>query len=298
MKSLQKQKLPLWQRLSQRDGCLPFLNFAYKPTRNLRLPSVLLLICFFFIPHLASASLLSEEFKGVNDFQRGLAVSIQKDSPTQIEPLDISNSEYLVGVVVDSGESVVTFSKQESTVNVALSGEVDVYVNNANGDIAEGDFVGASWLQGVGMKALTDDKQKLLGIALENFDSSKGSSYGEVDTASGKKEISIGTIKIRLFDKEGQLESLTDSKGVEGLLQDLAGKDISTIKVLAGSLVFIISLLISAMFIVASIKGSFTSIGRNPLASSSIYRSLLHVSGISVAIILMGTALAYVVLVI
>ncbi len=42
--------------------------------------------------------------------------------------------------------------------------------------IKAGDFVGASWLEGIGMKAINQDQQKLAGVALESFDESESDS--------------------------------------------------------------------------------------------------------------------------
>ena len=69
-------------------------------------------------------------------------------------------------------------------------------------------------------------------------------------------------------------------------------------KVMIGSLVFLSSLLVAGFFVTSSIRGSFVSIGRNPMASAVIYRNLAQVTAAAVVIILIGSALAYVILVI
>lgn len=245
-----------------------------------------------------AVGLVGEEFIAGDKLVIGSIVSIDKDNPESIELSHIDNSEYLLGVVVDGAENSVTFSKENSQTTVALSGEVDVFVNDANGEVKAGDFVGASWLEGVGMKSLDANKQKLLGIAVEDYDSKSAKIYGEIDTTEGSKTVSIDAVKIRLFDKEGFAETVDSRGGLEELLSNVAGKQISYAKVLASSILFIVTLLVSGMFIVSSIRGSFISIGRNPMASATIYKSLLHVSGLSVLVLIVGTALTYVVLVI
>jgi uncharacterized membrane protein len=138
----------------------------------------------------------------------------------------------------------------------------------------------------------------LLGIALDDFDLSSANEYGEIDTPDGKQEVKIGTINVRLFEKEGSEELLLNKGGLEGFLTSLAGREVSFAKIMAGSIIFLMSVVVAGFFASSSIKGSFISIGRNPMASASIYRSLLHVTMVSVIVIVIGTALSYVVLVV
>jgi hypothetical protein len=259
--------------------------------------SVLLLVFFVFsLP--ASASYLSEEFNVSGSFPTGSIVSIKKSDPESIELSVLANSEYLLGSVVGEDQGTVTFAKEDASVTVALTGEVDVLVSDANGQVKKGDFIGASWLEGVGMKSLDSDRQKLLGVALDDYSESEAKRYGQIDANGGKKDISIDVIRVRLFEKEGVTKTIATSKGLESILNAVAGREVSLAKVLASSILFLVTLIVSAMFIVSSIRGSFISIGRNPMASQSIYRSLLHVSGLSVLVLIIGTALTYVVLVV
>lgn len=258
------------------------------------------LLCVFLYPAslVAAVGLVGEEFVSDGTFKPGSIVSIDKNNPESIELSNLSNSDYLLGVVAHQEENSVTFSKEGSKTTVTLNGEVEAFVSDANGVVRTGDFIGGSWLEGVGMKSLESDKQKLLGVALEDFNSSESKLYGDIDTDTGKKSISIDAVKIRLFEKQGTKQVITPQSGVENILSNIAGKEISYAKVLACSLLFLITLIVSGTFIVSSIKGSFISMGRNPLASASIYKSLLHVSWLSVLVLIIGTALTYVVLVV
>lgn len=246
------------------------------------------------------AATIGEEFIAAKQLEKGSIVSLSQDDPKTVELSTISNSEYLIGVVNETDSNVVTYAKDstEVEVSVSLAGETEVFVSDANGKIAKGDFIGASWLEGVGMKAITSDKQKLLGVAIDDFDPSSGSEYGEIETPDGKKEVRIGTINVRLFDKEGSEDLLLKKGGLEGFLTTLAGREISFAKIMAGSIIFLMSVVVAGFFASSSIKGSFISIGRNPMASASIYRSLLHVTMVSVIVIVIGTTLSYVVLVV
>jgi len=254
--------------------------------------------CVIFQSTAIYASNLGEEFPTRGQFSVGTAVSLDPANPNDIQLSSLVNGEYLLGVVTEKGSNTVTYAKDESQVTVALTGEVIVYVNDANGAIKAGDFVGASWLEGVGMKALVQDQQKLIGVALESFDDSEAIDYGPIDTSNGEKDIKIDTIKVRLFDKEGTTNVAQTSSGLEGALENLAGGSVSSTRLLAVSVIFVFSIVLAGFFVTASIRGSFISIGRNPFASDSIYKSLTRVTFMSIIVILVGTLLSYVVLVI
>lgn len=247
-----------------------------------------------------NASIVGEEFIAEKQFEKGSVVSLSQEDPKTVELSSVLNSEYLIGVVNETSSNVVTYAKgsQGFKISVSLAGETEVFVNDANGQINKGDFIGASWLEGVGMKAITSDKQKLLGVALDDFDLSNAKDYGEIDTPDGKKQVKIGTISVRLFEKEGSEDLLLKKGGLEGFLTTLAGREISFAKIMAGSIIFLMSVVVAGFFATSSIKGSFISIGRNPMASSSIYRNLLHVTMVAVIVIVIGTTLSYVVLVV
>ena len=248
-----------------------------------------------------SASTVGEEFSTATDLQNGLLVSINPESPDSIELASLGTGKYSLGIINDTQSNVITFAKDNATVSVALSGEVLVYVSNANGEIKVGDFIGVSWLEGVGMKALTNQDQKLLGVALEDYDGSEASEYGNIETANGNKDVSVDVIKVRLFDKEGSVDAINSTNqttSLENFANSIAGKSVNPIRILAGALIFIMGIALAGFFAYSSIKGSFISVGRNPMASDSIYRSLTQVSMISVAALVIGAALAYVVLVV
>lgn len=264
-----------------------------------RIVFLVLFFCVFvllFSTASSRASTLAEEFSADTSLKVGSLVSLKKDTPKEVELSSVDNSEYLLGVVTGPKENSVTYTKSTSEVTVALSGEVDVYATDANGHISKGDFIGVSWLEGVGMKASIGDKQKLLGVAIEDYDSSSAKQYGDIETPTGKKSVTVQSVKVRLFERDDAGSATSKMSSIEVILSRIAGKNVSVIKITVCLIIFLIGILTAGFFVSSSIKGSFISIGRNPLASSSIYRSLVHVTTMSVGIILIGAALAYVVL--
>lgn len=244
----------------------------------------------------AAASNISEEFNSDESYPRGTIVSVKRDLPDDVELTSLSNSQFLLGVVNNETESVINFNKDNANVSVALTGEVRVLVTDANGPIKRGDFIGASWLKGVGMLAVTDEEQKLVGVAQENFNLSQAEEYGEIETSSGIKDVKVGSVLVRLFDKESIISDLNGKGGIEGAFTTVIGKDVSLAKILIGSLLFLTSLTIAGMFITSSIRGSFVSIGRNPMAGASIHKGMIRVAILAVVIILTGALVAYAIL--
>jgi hypothetical protein len=258
------------------------------------------LYCSFIFPSQGSASTIGEDFKSaVNENSKGLIVSIDKNNPSSIELGSTANNSYLLGVISEEANNGIVYSKADSNVVVSISGDVEVYVSDVNGEIKSGDFVSTSWLEGVGMKILDDKNQKILGVALEDYNPENAVSYGEILTPNGSKSVGVSTIRIRLLDKEAISNAIYESKdGLERYIENMVGNEVSLFRIISGLTIFFACLLVAALFVYSSIRGSFVSIGRNPMASNSIYSNLIHVTTGSVTIILIGALLTYIILVV
>lgn len=242
------------------------------------------------------ASSLAEGFTTSSNPKTGMLVSTVADKPGELQLATVDNSDYLVGVVQTEGNGLISFTKDGANVSVATTGVVTAYVTDANGSVKKGDFIAASWLDGVGMRVNQGANQKVLGTALEDFNDSAAKEFDDVSTPGGNRTVKVGSLAVRLFGTPSKQLS-ADQSGISGFAARLVGKQVAFIRVVVAFLVFTITLIVSGIFIRSSIKNSFISIGRNPMASKSIYRSLLQVSVISMAIILIGTAAAYAVVV-
>lgn len=245
------------------------------------------------------AGSIAEGYFSEGDYQYGSLVSLSSASPPTVTLANISNSDYLVGVVEDPEDSLLVLNKQNADTNVAVEGEVYAFVSDLNGDIMAGDFIGASWVSGVGMRASYDSEQKLLGIALEDFNGEDNvvREVESVETPSGEKTAQIGTIALRLFDRE---VGPSDDRGVSAIEQfayRLAGSEVPLARVILAVGLFTITVIIAGVFLANAIRGSFISIGRNPLASESIFSSLMQVSGASIGLLMIGGLISYIVLI-
>jgi len=244
------------------------------------------------------AAYISEGYLSGSSYPLGMLASINQTEPISIEPAHLNNNSYLTGVVVSEGDSLLNINRNGATTQIAVSGDVEVFVSDVNGPIQAGDFIGASWLAGVAMLADTSSEQKLLGVALQSFssDSPDKLELTDIETPSGRVTARVGKITIRLLDRD--IGSSGSDSGIEILAQRIAGKNVAYARVLMASGLFALSAIISGVFLANAIRGSFISLGRNPLASSSIYSSLIQISGVSISLVIIGAFLAYLLLII
>jgi hypothetical protein len=278
-----------------RKGSFIFKGHKYNTMLyGLYLLFVYLTISFTFTA--VNASTVSETFNGSGSFPKGSLVSVDRDFPDDVELSSFANSQYLLGVVNDKADSSINFNKDDENISVALSGLAKVLDSDANGTVERGDFIGASWLEGVGMKVDSEEEQELVGIAQEDFNGTTAENYGSINTPSGAKDISIQPLLVRLFDKENYRTSATDAGGVQEFFSSFVGKDISLARIVIGSTLFFLGLFLTGLFVTSSVKGSFISIGRNPMASASIHKGMSKVAVVSVILLITGAVVSYAVL--
>lgn len=277
------------------------LQFAIGKVWSSKLLISLITICYLLITPLAMmhASSLAEGYPTSQNLIEGTLVTLSNETPPQVNLANLNNSQYLVGVIEDDGEGLITLNKDGATILVATSGEVLAFVSDLSGEIKPGDFIGTSWINGVGMKAERITEQKLLGVALEPFndETTEFIEVEQVETNDGNKTARIGKIAVRLFEREVGPDVNQGASSLENLALRLAGKDVSFARIVAAFGLFTISVIISGVFLANAIKSSLISIGRNPLSHSPIFNSLLQISGVSIALIMIGSLLAYVVLI-
>lgn len=250
-----------------------------------------------------SASIYSEGSKTSEPLVEGTLVSLVTEEPVHVEAADVNTNSYLAGVVEAEDSGLIVSDGEGSDVYVATSGDTVAFVSDMNGPIMAGDFIGASWVKGVGMKLLeaTDEDQKVLGVALEDLSTEDRYSrlYSGVETPDGSRDIRIGKVPVKLFPRDvGPYFAANQTSGLEDFAGKLAGKNVPYVRIVAALMLFVVSLVISGIFMTNAIRGSLRSIGRNPLASQSIFSTLTQISTVSVGLVIVGAAVAYVVLVI
>jgi len=249
------------------------------------------------------ASSSSEGLGSAVQLAEGTLVSLITTEPISIEPADINSSDYLAGVVEAETDGLIVSDYNGSDIYIATSGVTEAFISDINGPVKTGDFIGASWIRGVGMKVLegSESDQKILGVALQDLNTKDDSTYllADVETPNGNKDANVGKISIKIFKRDiGPYFESNQLSGIEEFATRLAGKNVPYVRVIAALLLFVVAVIISGIFMTTAIRGSLKSIGRNPLASQSIFSMLIQISAIAIGLIIIGATVSYVVLVI
>lgn len=234
---------------------------------------------------------ISQGFISGEDLAKGALVSIDQSNPGKVILANSDNAEYLVGVATEIEDSLLTLKSADSNVQVATSGQVFALVTNENGDIVAGDILAPSNISGVAVKTSEDYLGKALGVAKSDFNAF---SEAQIANANGK-DIRVGRIMVELILGGVVIgkNTETDQAFLTELGSTLVDKEVTTLQVVFAIGLFLISLGVGAMLLLNSSRTSFTSLGRNPLSSTSITSNLLHVTTISVAVLIIGLVASY-----
>jgi len=199
-----------------------------------------------------------------------------------------------VGIVTTKDASLVTLTNQSASLYVARQGSTTAFVTDLNGSINKGDFLTASPLRGVLMRAGSEEN-RILGTALENFNQDTATTQ-ELNDSAGRRSVKVNSLKIELNPRS--IAGTDEAKKPLLVLfgQSLTGKDVSQWQVFAALVVFLILLIAEGSIIYGAIHSSITSLGRNPLAKKAVYKQLLQVSGLVLLVFAFGLSTIYVLL--
>lgn len=225
----------------------------------------------------------------------GIAISVE-GSPSKISSgsiVSFENGNYtlstkpyqttLFGVVAtDPAISLLDNSLAEAIL-VSTAGEVYTKVNGQGGAIKKGDLITSSTVPGIGMKA--DKSGQMLGTALEDFTPATSEAVAQILVAVNVRTVLIseGFQKdlIELFRSGVRVPFLTPLTSLRYILA-------FTVTLIAFFLGFLSFSRISA--------SSVQALGRNPLASRTIKLSIAVNFILTAVIVLVGLAVAYLML--
>lgn len=270
-----------------------------KHTKHL-LPVVLagILTTFIFAITVHGEAPISESFTSSDQIPVGSIVSLKSGATDQVVPSLNNNVDGLFGVVIDSGNSLLSISNSNniSQVQVATGGSLQVLVSDINGEVRKGDHITASPIAGVGMKAT--DNVRIVGIAQDDLTIKNGNQQ-TYNTASGKKQsLLVGPIPVLVnvsyYFKEPD-KTLVPS-AIQNMANALAGKNVSSLPIIISMAIFVIMIIVVSSIIYAMIRNSIISVGRNPMSQSAIYRDLIQLSVLVIVILAVGIAAIYLVL--
>lgn len=257
--------------------------------------SILVFALSLLSPVAYAITSLSESYSSKESLAVGSLVSIRDDQTDIIEASESSNVDNMVGVVITSGSSLLSLSSgKDDQVQVATSGTLPVIVSNINGDIVRGDHITAGPVKGVGMRATAN--VRVVGIAQGKMTNVKDQKYKDSDGATKTMKLGEVPVLVNVAYYFKEPDKTIVPAAVQNVANSLAGREVGTVPILISGAIFIIMLIIVASLVYSMIKSSIISVGRNPLSQSAIYRDLVQLSGLVLAILGVGLVSIYLVL--
>jgi len=131
-----------------------------------------LFLVFVITPDVDAAS-LSFGFDQRNSVTEGMIVSVSQETAGAVERASVNNAQYVAGIAVgEKTSSAALDNGSASTIFVATTGTVNMYVSDVGGNIEEGDLISVSTIAGVGRKKARENTDKtIVAIAKSAFNS-------------------------------------------------------------------------------------------------------------------------------
>lgn len=238
---------------------------------------------------------ISEGYSAEGPIPIGSIVSLKKDTDDQVVASTTSTVDNMLGIVINDDSSLLSVSNGgDNQVQVATNGTVPVIVSDINGPIERGDHITASPIAGVGMKA--NGNVRVIGIAQGSLSSPKKHTYKEKDGKEHTTTLGQAPVLVNVAYYFKEPEKTLIPSAIQNVANSLAGRPVSTLPILVSAGIFIIMLIVVVSIIYSMIHSSIISVGRNPMSQSAIYRDLIQLSALVIAILSVGMAAIYLVL--
>jgi len=233
----------------------------------------------------------------------GTIVQLTGKDANRVKIAKQAELQNMFGVVVDRNQLSVTLSSEalQNETFVAASGTYNVLVSTQGGPIVSGDYVTLSSVNGVAMKAGTEEKT-IFGRANGPFDG-KGITLGETTlkdvNGNTNQTVKLGSIPVTIDIKKNPNDKSTKSDlpdFLQRLGQQIAEKEVSPIRIYLSLGITLISILAAIAILYSGVRNGVISIGRNPMSRKSIFRALLEVILTSILILIIGLFAVYLLL--
>lgn len=233
----------------------------------------------------------------------GTIVQLTGQDANKVKIAKQAELQNMFGVTVDRNQLPIALSNEalENEAFIAASGTYSVLVSTQAGPIANGDYITLSSINGVGMKAGTEEST-VFGRANAGFDG-KGVTLGATtlkDTdGNNNKAVVLGSIPVTIDIKSNPNEKSTEVQVPEFLKrvgQAIAEKEVSAIRIYISLAITAVSLIASIIIIYSGVRNSIISIGRNPMSKKSIFRALLEIILASILTLIIGLFAVYLLL--
>jgi hypothetical protein len=263
--------------------------------RLLPIVAGIILVVLSWPPANAASANISHSYSANTSIPDGSIVSLAPNQTGYVQPANTTNASRLLGVALNSKDSLLAVDPTSGGVQVAISGTVNTLVSTVNGNINVGDQISPSPFDGLGMEASAG--LKVIGIAQTSFAyNSPQATTEEVKDKSGTShKIKVGYIRLSIAVGTNTANGAGGSQAnyLQKLLKSLTGRTISVIRILLSLMVATISLISLITLIYASIYGSIVSVGRNPLAKHAIFRTLTSVMVMALLTIAIASVTIY-----
>ncbi len=264
----------------------------YRPIAAL---AVLLFGVVLIAPAVRAVTSISQGYSASETISIGSVVSLQKNSSDTVVPATTDSNDSLIGVVINDGSSLLSLNNGNTTqVQVATTGVTPALVSDCNGPIQQGDQITASPLRGVGMKATTNTK--VVGAAQGAMtNTTKQKIEGAI---CANDEVTLGQVPVlvSISYHYSQPEKTIIPASLQNLANTVAGKRVSTLPIIISAGIFIIAIVVVAVIIYSLIRSSIISVGRNPLAQAAVYRDVIQLSTLVLAILGVAVIAIYLIL--
>lgn len=233
----------------------------------------------------------------------GTIVELTGKDSNRVKIATQSELQNMFGVSVDATQLPVTISNSnlDNETFVAVSGTYNVLVSTQGGTIASGDYVTLSSVNGVAMKAGTNEKT-VFGRAAGSFDG-KGVTLGTttLKDSTGKTDqtVALGQIPVTInIQRNPNIKStkVDVPKFLERLGQAIAEKQVSPIRIYLSLAITVVSVIAAIVIVYSGVRNGVISIGRNPMSRKSIFRALAEVILTSILILIIGLFAVYLLL--
>lgn len=190
----------------------------------------------------------------------------------------------LYGVVSDTPAAAFEAEGEKPTRLVQSFGNVQVKVSSINGNIAEGNPVTSSTMPGVAQKA--DRNGYVLGTALEKWESDNPDETGLI------------LMSLNIHAASGLSGARSDL--LQALRQGVTApifEPLSSLRYILAAAMILVSFSLGFIYFGRVAKTGIEAMGRNPMAGRMIQLSVLFNIIITVIIVLIGLAIAYLILI-
>lgn len=242
-------------------------------------------------------------YGAANPLDYGTIVQLTGKDSNQVKIATQAELPNMFGVAVDRNQLplAVTNDGVKNETFVAVSGTYNVLVSTQGGAIGAGDYVTLSSVNGVAMKAGTEEKT-VFGRAQAPFDG-KGITLSSTSLkdASGKahKTVKLGLIPVTIDIRSNPNQKTTKVK-VPSFLERvglaIAEKPVSPIRIYLSIAIAVICVVAAIAIVYAGVRNGVISIGRNPMSKKSIFRALIEVILTSLLILIIGMFAVYLLL--